>query len=239
MKFRILVFSLFTLTAPLPAVAQDKKRALTNDDIRELCEKQIDPDFIVAMILATEKNAFDLSPDVAIELSGKCENSVLKAMAGVGDSDKDEVGVTLRDGTDITVLLRKPISSASARINDRVEFEAKEDVLADGMVVIKKRALAWGKVILARRKKSFGRSGKLDFTIEYVEAVNGQNVRLRTTQESRGANSYGAAGVVTLLFGPFGAFVKGKNVKFEVDHEFPIFIDGDRKINLNDESFKQ
>ena len=240
MKLRILfAFSLFALTAPLTAVAQDKK-SLTIDDIRELCEKQIDPEVIVAMILATEKTAFDLSPAAVMELSGKCENSVLKAMSGVRDSSKEDMEVTLRDGTAVSVLLRKPVSSASARVNDRVELEAKEDVLLpDGTVVIKKGAPAWGKVILARPRKSFGRSGKLDFTIDYVEAVNGQNVRLRATQEAQGDDNYAVAGVVTILTGPFGVFVKGKNVEFQSGYEFPIFIDGDRKINLNDESFKQ
>lgn len=102
--------------------------------------------------------------------------------------------------------------------------------------MIEKGAPAWGKVIQAKPKKSFGRSGKLDFTIDYVKAVDGQNLNLRSTREIKGDDSYGKAGVVTLLAGPLGFLVKGKNVEIEAGAEYTIFVDGDRKIHLRSES---
>ena len=60
-------------------------------------------------------------------------------------------------------------------MEERVDFETANDLYAGSVVVIEKGALAWGKVIQPQPKKSFGRSGKLDFTIDYVKAVDGQN----------------------------------------------------------------
>ena len=103
-------------------------------------------------------------------------------------------------------------------------------MIADGVVVIEKGAPAWGKVIQAKPMKSFGRSGKLDFRIDYVKSVGGQNLNLRSTREIKGDDSYGKAGVVTLLASPLGFLVKGNNVEIDAGAEYTIFVDGDRKI---------
>src|SRR5262249_28084763 len=54
--------------------------------------------------------------------------------------------------------------------------------------------------------------------------------RLRSSKTASGSDSYGTAGVVTLLTGPLGALVKGKDVEVPAGTEFTIYIDGDRKV---------
>ena len=70
--------------------------------------------------------------------------------------------------------------------------------------------------------KTFGRSGKLDLTIDYVKSVDGQNLNLRSTREIKGDDSYGKAGVVTLLAGPLGFLVKGKNMEMDAGTEYTV-----------------
>ncbi|MDA2937719.1 hypothetical protein MYX75_05585, partial [Acidobacteria bacterium AH-259-A15] len=140
--------------------------------------------------------------------------------------------VVLRDGTEVKLRLVKTVSSETARVGDRVDFEVVEDVMVDGVTVIQEGAKARGEVIEARKKKSFGRRGKLNFTIEVVEAVDGQHIRLRTTKELEGDEQHGKAAVVTILTGPFGWFVKGKNIEVPAGEEYTIYINGDRRINL-------
>jgi len=215
--------------------ASDK---LTNEDI----VKMIRAGLGTQIILATIKNqggAFDVSPDalVALKNAGVTDEiiaSLIQAAGAAPAGTKSPKGneVTLADGTQVTLRLLKAVSSATAKVEERVDFEAAEDVTADGVVVIRKGAAAWGKVIQAKRKKSFGRSGKLDFTIDYVKAVDGQNLNLRSTREIKGDDSYGKAGVVTLLAGPLGFLVKGKNVEIDAGAEYTIFVDGDRMIQL-------
>lgn len=140
---------------------------------------------------------------------------------------------TIPDGTEVRLRLLKPISSADVKAEDRIDFEAAEDVIVKGKVVIKKGSAGRGTVVEARKKRSFGRSGKLTFTIDYVKSVDDQNIRLRASREAKGDDKYGKAAVVTLLFGPFGYFVKGKNVELQAGKEFTVYIDGDRTIKLN------
>ena len=194
------------------------------------------------IILATIENqggAFNVSPDalVALKNAGVSDEIIAALIQSVSSSPAKAEGprgnqVTLGDGTQVTLRLLKAVSSATARVEERVDFEVAKDVMADGVVVIEKGAPAWGKVIQAKPKKSFGRSGKLDFTIDYVKSIDGQNLNLRSTREIKGDDSYGKAGVVTLLAGPLGFLVKGKNVEIGAGAEYTIFVDGDRTIQL-------
>lgn len=138
----------------------------------------------------------------------------------------------ISDGTELRVRLLDDLSSSSAQPDQRVRFEVVDDVLVDGVTVIARGAAASGTVTNAQRKKSFGRRGKLDFTIDYVKAVDGQQIRLRVTKARQGDESYVKAGVVTYLAGPFGALVKGKDVDVTAGTEYTIFIDGERRLHL-------
>ena len=156
--------------------------------------------------------------------------------ASVQIETPDEREVSLRDGTEITLRLLESVSSATARVDDRVAFEAVEDVLVDEVIVIKKGARGSGRVTQARPKKSFGRSGKLDFSIDYVKAVDGQNIPLRYTRVEKADDNYGKAGVVAILVGPFAFFVRGKDVEIKSGREFSIYIHRDRTIKLKPEA---
>jgi hypothetical protein len=126
----------------------------------------------------------------------------------------------------VSVVFSATLCSASA------SFEASEDIIVNGEVVIAKGAVSRGEVIEAQPNRSFGRSGKLNFTIDVVQAINGENVRLRGVREREGENSYGKAGVITILTGPFGVFVRGKDVEVEAGTAYTIYIDEDRPITL-------
>ena len=82
------------------------------------------------------------------------------------------------------------------------------------MTVIEKGAPAVGHVTEAQPAKGFGRKGKLNFSIDTVQALSGENIRLRSSKTATGADSYGKAGVIGLLTGPFAALVKAKISKY-------------------------
>lgn len=223
--------SLFLVVAGVVA-----QQPLRNADIVKMVKAGISDDLIVATIRNASAKDFDLSPDTVIKLkaSGVSE-AVIAAMLGAGAGpEKSDAAqeVVIPDGTEVHLKLLERLSSATAKVNDRVRLEATEDVVVGDKVVIAKGAKATGTVTAASPKKSFGRSGKLNFTIDVVKAVDGSNVRLRATKENKGNESYGKAGVVTILAGPFGALVKGKDVEIEAGTEYVIYIDGDRTIRL-------
>jgi hypothetical protein len=240
---------------PTPSTRPAAPPAMTNQDVIKMVAAGLSSDVIATSIRQAARRSFDLSVDglVALKTAGvpdpiirlmqspeaRLEPTVVAAPAAAMavapapvKVPEKPAAVTLRDGTEVKLRLRKAMSSADAHLEDRVEFETDEDITVDNLVVIAKGAPAVGKVTEAQPKKSFGRQGKLNFTIDTVRAVDGQPVRLRATKEAKGGDSYGKAGVVTILAGPFGALVKGKNVDIAAGTVFTIFIDGDRAMNL-------
>ena len=124
---------------------------------------------------------------------------------------------------------------AGQALQDVIAPKASDDIGLVGApeVVIARGASARGTVLRAERRKSFGRQGKLDFSIDCVETVDGQNVRLRYQREMRGKSRHATAGVVTYLTGPFGFFVKGRDTEIRAGTEYSIFIDGERTVRLS------
>jgi hypothetical protein len=156
----------------------------------------------------------------------------LLACAGATVGEAREIAIP--DGTEVNLRLLEAVSSATAQKEDIVRFEAAADVVVDGVVVIQEGAFGRGTVTLAQHRRSFGRKGKLEFTIDVVESVDGGNVLLRAARELRGKDLHGTAAVVTILTGPFGVFVKGRETEVAAGTEYTIFIDGERKVSTSD-----
>lgn len=140
------------------------------------------------------------------------------------------------DGTEVKVRLLETVSSLTAEVEDTVLLEAAEDVVVDGVTVIAKGARGRGTVTRVQRRKSFGRRGKLDFTIDVVEAVDGSNVPLCASSELLGAMSPLSLGVPSPLTVPLGFLVKGKDVVVLVGTEYTTLIDGSRNVRISDAS---
>ena len=194
------------------------------------------PSDVIVLKVKQAHSTFNLSTaDILALKKAGASADLLRAMmepAGLAESagaiDKQEI--TIPDGTEVKLLLKNPLSSATAQPEQRVEFTASEAVVVHGVTMIEKGAPAVGHVTEAQPKKGFGRKGKLNFSIDTVQSVSGENIRLRSSKTATGSDSYGTAGVVTLLTGPLGALVKGKDVEVPAGTEFTIYIDGDRKV---------
>ncbi|OHB17765.1 MAG: hypothetical protein A2734_02815 [Parcubacteria group bacterium RIFCSPHIGHO2_01_FULL_40_30] len=244
----LFVATVVVVFSVIGSVAQSAK-GMTNADVIKMVTAGLSDELIIATIHQSETAKFDTSPEALIKLKASKVNDsvitvimnrntssarvVLSPVALVPSMPSSAVGqLTIPDGVEVRLRLTERLTSATARVDQRVRFEVAEDVLVNDKVVIPMGAQASGAVIEAQKKKSFGRAGKLNFTIDYVKAVDGQNIRLRTTKERKGDESYVKAGVITYLAGPFGLLVKGKEVEIPAGIEYTIFIDGERRINL-------
>jgi hypothetical protein len=151
-------------------------------------------------------------------------------ISGETGSAAEAEGITIPDGTEVKLLLKNPVSSTTAQPEQRLEFTASGQVVVHGVTVIEKGAPAVGHVTEAQPAKGFGRKGKLNFSIDTVQALSGENIRLRSSKTATGSDSYGKEGVIGLLTGPFAALVKGKDIEVPAGTEFTIYIDSDRKV---------
>ena len=167
---------------------------------------------------------------LALKNAGASADLLKVMISGESGGATEASEITIPDGTEVKLLLKNPLSSATAQPEQRIEFTASEAVVVHGVTVIEKGAPAVGHVTEAQPKKGFGRKGKLNFSIDSVQSTSGENIRLRSSKSASGSDSYGKAGVVTLLTGPLGALVKGQDVEVPAGTAFTIYIDGDRKV---------
>lgn len=135
--------------------------------------------------------------------------------------------VKVLDGTIIHVVLTEPLSSAKNHQNDIVHFETADDIKVADTVVVPKGASVIGRISEAEPKKGWGHSGKLAFSVDYVKAVDGTNVRLRASSTHGGQDSKGA-----LMLGLSGAFIHGKDVNIPKGTAIDAYVDGDREITV-------
>ena len=114
--------------------------------------------------------------------------------------------------------------SGSLRQNDTFVMTVAQDVFHNGFIVIPRGSRATGKVTFLTSKGMFGKSGKMDIEIEYVE-VAGRSIKLDGTyrQEGEGNTLATVGGVV--LAGLFGGFITGKSARIPQGRELTATIE--------------
>jgi len=149
-------------------------------------------------------------------------------------AQKSSNAPVLDDGTPIRLRLTQTLSSETAQVDQRIDFEVLDDVIVDGTVFIAQGSRAWGTVIEAQSKRRMGRGGKLNINIDGVKLVNGTRIAVRGTKQAQGGGHGGlmTAGIVgtALVFWPAApAFLlmKGKDITVPKGHTFTVFVDGD------------
>jgi hypothetical protein len=137
---------------------------------------------------------------------------------------------TLQDGTPVRLRLNSSISSATAHVNETVDFEVTEPVINQSFVVIPKGAVALGRVTKAEGKRRFGRAGALEISIDSVRLAGGQTIPLRATHEKGEGDMSGARVAASIAASPVLVWVKGKDVTFEKGTETTAYVSGDARL---------
>lgn len=129
--------------------------------------------------------------------------------------------VWLAPQTPVELRLRQTISSADAKINDRVDFEVIEDVKAGEIVAIPAGSLAWGIVSEASPRSRLMKSGRLSISIRAVCLATGERAPLigspagqagREGRERGGERGEPSSNVLALPALPVLLFAYGKDI---------------------------
>ena len=139
----------------------------------------------------------------------------------------------LPDGTIIRLALLDSLSSATNQVDDPVNLEVTEEVKVGDVVALPRGSTARGHVVEVEPKKRLGRAGKLDFTLDYVKAPDGTNLRLRASSARKGEDRSGTVIVGTVLLSGLFLLMHGKDVEIPKGTAFNAYIDGDREISLS------
>jgi hypothetical protein len=143
----------------------------------------------------------------------------------------------LLDGTPVKLSINRSVSSGSASVGEQVDFSVKEDVAANGVVVIPKGSLAIGKVTEAVPKRRMGRAGKLEIVLDYVRLADTEKASVRAVKDAKGQNRKGGmtVGIVAtgLLFwpaAPLFLLMHGKDITVPQGAEVTAYVSGDQKL---------
>lgn len=132
----------------------------------------------------------------------------------------------IQDGTVIRVIFTQELSSEKNHPGDTVPCEIAEDIKVDNVVVIAKGTPATGQVSQAEKRGGWGKSGTLAFSIDYVKAVDGSNVRLRGSSAQGGKQFSAGAAVMGLS----GGLKKGKAIVMQKGSTMNVYVDGNHEV---------
>ena len=227
---------------PNNAIAQTQEK-LTNQNIIDLVKNKFSNEIIIAKIKSSA-TAFDTSLTALQELKNNnvaddLITIMVEANKPVTDKNYQETELTIPDGTEIGVILKNDLTSESAKLGDTVYFSVERDVIIDGVTVIKKDALATGKIAVARKAGYWGRRGKLGWIMVDVTTTSGAKIPLRFAKDIDAESRSGrvAIGMVTtaLVFfpaTPFWGLKKGDPAKVSLGNYYSVYVDGTVTIKV-------
>jgi len=154
--------------------------------------------------------------------------SVFVFHASVAAQQTESKTVKIPDGTVVTVTITEALSSEKSHQNDPVHGNLVEDIKVGDVIVMAKGAAVIGHVTEAEPKGRWGHSGSLAYSLDYVKAVDGSNVRLRANSSQGGEQSKAA-----LMLGLSGAFKHGKSVDVAKGASLNAYVDGDHEVTLS------
>ena len=115
-------------------------------------------------------------------------------------------------GTEVQLRMLDEVTTKgdSWEENDNFALTVAQDVYFDGYVVIPRGSRAIGRITWLTSRGMFGKSGKMDIELEYVE-VAGRRIDLDGTYRQEGeGNTLATVGGVVLV-GVLGGFITGKS----------------------------
>jgi len=121
------------------------------------------------------------------------------------------------------------------REGDTFYMTVVHDILLKDFIVIPKDSRATGEITWMTGKGMFGKSGKMDISLKYID-VDGRPVPIRGTfrQEGEGNTVATVGGVI--LAGPFAAFITGKSGVIPAGRELEAHTTENIPVSIPDNS---
>lgn len=145
--------------------------------------------------------------------------------------------LVLTDGTPVALQLDETISSAHARVGDRVNFAVIRDVTVQGFTVIPGGSTASGTLVRVHSRRLLGMGGDLVLKLDSVELYNGDRVALRARKEIKGvshtwrmAASMALTSVFYMPAAPVFLLTRGENCTALKSTEITAQIDGNTTL---------
>jgi hypothetical protein len=126
--------------------------------------------------------------------------------------------LTLSAGVPITLAVAKEINSSMDKAGDTFPLTVLNDVKIGDTIVIPRGTPAVGEITWRTGKGAFGKSGKMEFSLRYIE-LGGQRIPLIGDFQQEGEGNTIATGIGIIAVGVFAGFITGKRARVPMGRE--------------------
>ena len=193
---------------------------------------------LTALLISSAGISLPISSGMCYAQDKPAKNETKETPAPQLQAIKAPLAFGLEDGTPIKIRITRTISSADAKVDEKVDFEVLEETKIGEVLVIPRGGIAWGTVTEAQPKRRMARGGKLNVNIDSVRLVTGEKVALRAVKEVKGGGHTGAmtgaivaTSIVFFPAAPFFLFMHGKDITIPKGTEITAYINGDAPLD--------
>ena len=193
---------------------------------------------LTALLISSAGFSLPISSGICYAQDKPAKNETKETPAPQLQAIKAPLAFGLEDGTPIKIRITRTISSADAKVDEKVDFEVLEETKIGDVLVIPRGGIAWGTVTEAQPKRRMARGGKLNVNIDSVRLVTGEKVALRAVKEVKGGGHTGAmtgaivaTSIVFFPAAPFFLFMHGKDITIPKGTEITAYINGDAPLD--------
>lgn len=166
-------------------------------------------------------------------------NALAVSAYGNSDTKTPLVSTTIPADTLIKIKLVTPLNSDTTKAGEKVQFQAAEDIIYNGRLIIAAGAPGEGIVTKVKGAQNFGRNGEISVNFQQIQAFDGTMIptllgdkaklEIKNLAMAAGASVAGMA-----LLGPIGIvgglFVQGKDADLPAGTELYIQTQGSANI---------
>jgi hypothetical protein len=157
-------------------------------------------------------------------------NAPAAASAVLADGTASAV---LADGTPVVLRILETVSSSDAWVGKQITFEVADDVKLGETVVIAQGSPAFGAVTRLKMTEMMGESGALEFSLDYVRMVNGEEAKLSANAGGDARSREGAVLTAAIMLSPAFLFIYGKDKTVHKGATITAYIRGDVNLKIN------
>lgn len=118
----------------------------------------------------------------------------------------------------INMVVSKEVNSSTDREGGPIALTVMKDVRVGETIVIPQGTPAMGEITWRTGKGAFGKSGKLEFSLSYID-LNGRHIPISGDYRQEGEGNTIATGVGIIAVGVFAGFITGKRARVPMGRE--------------------
>lgn len=170
-------------------------------------------------------------------LFGQDVQSPLRSQRSATSAASSPAGAILMDGTPIKLRLVDKLDSRTSKDGDPIAFEIVNDVVVDGVIILRRGDPASAVVVQSVSSKRMGRAGRLSFAVKDVKLRDGSAMQVRAfnrvSGDGRKAEMVGYMLTMPMVAAPFFLLIRGEDTTFPRGTEINAFVNGDRRLDLS------